>query len=104
MSSPALNVVTGSFVGTGADLTIKTLPSKVKSIWLTNAASADSMFYQSSMADDSAFKRVAAGTNSLVTSNGVTPYRAADGAGFSLGADTDMNVSGELVHYTAICE
>ena len=104
MSSPVNAVVTGSFLGTGADLTIKTLNSKVKCLWLTNAASGDSAFYQSSMADDSMFKRVAAGTHSLVTSNGVTPYQAESGAGFSLGADTDMNVSGELVHYTAICE
>ena len=104
MSSPANVVVTGSFLGTGADLTIKSLPSKVKAIWLHNAASADSMFWSSSMDDDSAFKRVAAGTQTLVTSNGVTPYRSSDGAGFSLGADADMNVSGELVHYTAICE
>lgn len=104
MSSPTNTVVTGSFLGTGADLSIKTLPSKVKAIWLNNAASGDSAFYQSSMADDSMFKRVAAGTGSLATTNGVTPYQSSDGAGFSLGADADMNVSGELVHYTAICE
>lgn len=105
MSSPAHAVVTGSFVGTGAQLSIKTLNSKVKCLWLTNANSADSAFYQSSMADGSMHKRLAAGTGSMVTGgNGVTPYAAADGAGFTLGADADMNVAGEVVHYTAICE
>lgn len=105
MSSPAHNVVCGSFVGTGAELSVKTLPSKVRALWLNNAASGDSGFYQSSMADGSVFKRLAAGAGSLVTGgNGVTPYSGEDGAGFTLGADADLNANGETVHYTAICE
>jgi len=104
MASPSNAVVCGSFIGTGSDMTIKTLQSKVKAIWLTNVTSGDSAFYQSSMADDSMMKRVAAGTNALVTTNGITPYSSSDGAGFAFGADADMNVAGEVVHYTAICE
>lgn len=104
MSSPAAEIVTGSFIGTGSALNIKTLNSKVKALWLHNQSSADSAFWQKSMADASMMKRVAAGTQTYVSSNGVTPYQAADGAGFTLGADSDMNVAGEIVHYMAICE
>lgn len=105
MSSPSQTVVTGSFVGTGAQLTIKTLNSKVKSLQLYNVTSGDSASYGSSMADGSMVKRLAAGTASFVTGgNGVTPYSGADGAGFTLGADADMNVAAEVVHYVAICE
>jgi hypothetical protein len=49
------------------------------------------------MADDSVFKEVTAGTKSLATTGGVTPLSD----GFSLGADTDLNVDTELVRYEA---
>lgn len=105
MSSPAHSVICGSFVGTGTALTIKTLNSKVKSLELLNITSGDSARYASSMPDGAMAKRLAAGTASFIAATtGVTPYSAADGAGFTLGADADMNVAGEVVHYIAICE
>lgn len=103
MASPGSNVVTGQFIGTGAQLTIKTLQARPKVLYL-NAGGASGM-WSKSMADGSVYKRTAAGVGSLVTGgNGVTPYQAADGDGFTLGADADLNVNGTVVDYVAICE
>jgi hypothetical protein len=49
------------------------------------------------MADGEALKTITAGTISKVTTNGVTPLSD----GFSLGADTDLNVADELIHWIA---
>lgn len=50
-------------------------------------------------------KRVTAGTMTAPTSLGVSPYAGSAGTtavGFTIGADTDINVSGETIHYLAI--
>lgn len=42
----------------------------------------------------------------IITSGGVTPYTGSDeqggGQGFTLGTDTDMNGSADVIHYLAI--
>lgn len=58
----------------------------------------DSGFWNDSMADASAHK-VASGSGSLVTSNGITPTEK----GFTLGTDSHLNPSStEVVYFEAI--
>lgn len=97
MASSTSRVMRGAVVGTGADLNVRTVGFRPRSVKLINQDSADEMYWHSYMADASAFKRVAAGTSSVITTLGITPLAA----GFRLGADTDLNVDGETVLWEA---
>lgn len=68
-------------------------PRKV-TVQSTNGAM---FFWQDTMPNASAFKTLANGTRTYVTSNGITPL---DG-GFTLGADAQVNASGQTVHVVA---
>lgn len=101
MASGVRRQVRGSFTGTGSQLDIKTLqfrPAHVKLLNVTGNCQAE---WSESMADASMQKIVDSGSAatdvSFVTSNGITPL--ADG--FRLGADGDLNVASEVVHYIA---
>ncbi len=91
----------GVYTGTGATLTVEVgfLPTKVK---LTSRAGDEATFQRNvgdtSMPDAAMHKRTAAGVGSYVTSLGITPTDT----GFTIGADTDLNVSAELVDWEAI--
>jgi hypothetical protein len=87
----------GAVTGTGADLDIKTVGFRPRSVHLINTDSADEMTWHHLMADGYGLKRVAAGTGSVVTTAGITPLAA----GFRLGADADLNVAGETVLWEA---
>ncbi len=88
----------GSFVGTGALVSIHKVGFRPASVKLINVTSGDEAEWVEGMADGSMYKRVAAGAGALVGANGITPL--ADG--FSLGTDADMNVAGEVVRFIAI--
>jgi uncharacterized protein with beta-barrel porin domain len=64
---------------------------------LINLVSADRGAWMEGMADDSMVKQLAAGTGSVITTNGVTPRSD----GFDIGADADVNASGELIRWVA---
>jgi len=65
-------------------------------VW--NETSGDEEEWNEKMADAEAFKRVAAGTGALITSNGITP-----GTGtFIIGLDTDINVVNEQMSWIAL--
>ena len=97
MASGGIKQATGSFKGTGAAIDIKTVGFRPKTVDLFNVGGTTIGHWTDMMADGSMLKQITAGTMSLVTSNGVAPL--ADG--FRVGADTDMNVSGEQVHWVA---
>lgn len=97
MSSGGSRTFVGGFRGTGAIINIDTLSFKPRRVELINIDSEDSLRWQQGMVDDSGYKSIAAGTNSFVTSDGVTPRPQ----GFAIGAETDINVSGEEVLFTA---
>lgn len=101
MSSGVARTARGSLTGTGANIDVKNLGFRPKYVKLLNVSGACQAEWSSSMADASMAKIVDSGVNttdlSFVTSLGVTPL--ADG--FRLGADTDLNVSGETVHWVA---
>lgn len=88
--------VSGVVVGTGADLNIDKVGFRPTAVKVINSDGDCFAEWIDTMPDDSAMKTIAAGTTAQITSNGITPRAA----GFALGADTDLNVDGETVHYT----
>ena len=97
MSSGVSRVAVGSLFGTGVDLTVKTVNFRPKVVKITNLDGLATALWIKGMADDSAVKEITDGTKSAITSDGITPL--SDGFGF--GADTDLNVDGELVYWEA---
>jgi hypothetical protein len=93
MASGNASIKHGSVVSTNAALAVICgfKPKSVK-LFLADGASA---FWNEDMADASAFKRLTAGTGSLVTSNGITPTEK----GFSIGADANINPATATVIY-----
>lgn len=101
MSSPSLNVVTGSVIATGSAMDVRTVGFRPKTVDLrTGATGGIEGHWQAGMADASAYKRTAAGVGSKVTANGITPL--ADG--FRIGADSDLNSAGKQIDYVVGCE
>ncbi len=99
MSSGGIRKVTGSLLGTGASRNVKTVGFSPKRVEVHNVASGgkNKLYWQDTMADAAGIKTLANGTVSELSTLGITPL--ADG--FTLGADTDVNVSGEKVHWAA---
>jgi len=88
----------GSFTGTGAILNIRTIDFRPRRVVLTNVSADNAKGeWLEGMAADSAIKTITDGTISIITSGGITILSN----GFTLGADTDLNVSGELVRFVA---
>lgn len=71
---------------------------KPRYVRVINNTSGDEASWIEGMAAASAQKRVAAGTGSLVTSNGIT----VSDYGFTFGLDTDLNVTSEQVTIVAM--
>ena len=97
MASGNSRVMTGSVIGTGAALDVRTVGYRPSVVQLINADSDDKLTWTDKMADASGHKQVKAGGSSFITSNGVTPLSD----GFRLGADADLNAVGETVHWVA---
>lgn len=95
MSSGAAKRFAGSVTGTGASLTIRGAPFKPRSVRLVNQGGLVTGEWFDPMPEGSVAKRVTAGTMTVPTTNGVTPTSD----GFTLGADADLNVDGELIYY-----
>ena len=94
---------TGTVEGTGATINIS-CGFKPSVVVLKNADGAARLEWDDSMPDASGMKTVAAGTYSYITTLGITPYEGAVGSaswGFTIGADTDVNVSAETIHWEA---
>lgn len=107
------NMVRGSVAGTGAAINVVCgfVPGYVK---VFNPNDAGSLFptmerFQG-MAAASGFKTLGVVDNATtgnkssnyVTTNGLSDYSGTSGAGFTIGADTDINVNGETIYYIAI--
>jgi hypothetical protein len=96
MSSGVRLAHRGAFVGTGAAIDIKTVCWRPKVVHLYNVTGICKATWTESMADAAMLKDTG-GAIAFATSNGITPL--ADG--FRLGADSDLNVAGEVVHFIA---
>lgn len=101
MASGVNRVMIGAALGTGAALNIRTVGFRPRLVRVVNVASGGLCRAEwfEGMADASAVKTVNHDTTqtSVITSNGITPLSD----GFTLGADTDLNVSGEQFHWEA---
>ena len=94
------NIAVGRYIDTGtvAAFTI-TLGFKPRWIRLINQnASSSSFEWYEGMADASAIKRAVAGDLTVVTANGIT----VSANGFTVGLDTDVNVTSEQLNWIAI--
>lgn len=93
-------VATGRYLDTGTVAAYTfTLGFKPRYVKVVNLASSSASFeWFEGMADASAWKTTTSGAGSLVTSNGIT----VSDTGFTLGLDTDVNVSNEQISWLAI--
>lgn len=104
----ASQFATGTQDGTGAAIIIELgwVPDYVK-VQNWEAADFASLEWFKGMADAAAIKQ-ATSTSSLLTTLGITPYQGSGTAGaqkkkgFTIGADTDVNVSGESITWVAM--
>lgn len=83
--------------GTAAAIVIE-CGFKPREVRVINTESRDMMEWFEGMDDASAIKTVAAGTRTKITSNGIT----VSDSGFTIGLDTDVNVSDEQLSWVAI--
>lgn len=93
------NIAVGRYLtsSTAAAITI-TCGFQPRIVVVRNVTSGDTYEWYEGMAADSAFKSVTAGTNSILTSLGVT----VSASGFIIGLDTDVNVINEQISWYAI--
>lgn len=96
MSSGVQISKNGAVTGTGADLDVRTVGFRPRRVELVNLTGLVTAVWLDSMADATGIKRITAGTMSAMTT-GVTPLSD----GFRIGADADLNVDGEVIHWVA---
>lgn len=95
MSSHANMIKTGSIVGTGAAKKV-VLGFKPVAVQVVNATGLVSAHKTNTMDGSNGEKRITDGTMTF-PANLIT----LDSDGFTVGTDTDLNVAGEVLHYTA---
>ncbi len=97
-------IAQGTVEGTGSSIDIE-LEFTPSAIYLMNIDDNCTLWWNRSMADASGMKAVTNGTISFVTSAGITPVLSTvletDLPGFQIGADTDVNVSAQTIHWCA---
>ena len=89
----------GSYLdtGTAAAFTI-TVGFQPRYVRVENETSRDGYEWFEGMADAEAIKHVAAGTRTLITTLGIT----VSATGFTVGLDTDVNVTSEQISWMAL--
>jgi hypothetical protein len=97
MGSGVNRMMTGSIVASGSAMNIDVVGFRPSRVLVQNVSAPARGEWQDTMADAAALKTVTAGTVSFITSDGITPRAA----GFTLGADADLNTATEVVHWTA---
>lgn len=92
---------TGTVAGTGSAMNITNVGFRPRYVKVWNVASGGlcTLEWTKEMADASGFKEVNHDSTqrSFLTSNGITPLAN----GFTIGADSDINASGETIHFVA---
>lgn len=98
-------IKTGTVTGTGAAINVPLgfNPTFVQVLNLTSAT-LEQLEWFSGMAEASAIKTVAGGTRTKITTLGISTYAGSttESSGFTIGADTDVNVAAEVIAYIAI--
>lgn len=109
----AFEIMTGTVEGKGSNVTVSLgfVPDYVKLINIDDTANHPIMERTSDMADGSAIKWLSISgsgtgvlTHDIIATLGVYDYAGSTtaAAGFTIGADTDMNVDAETIAYIAI--
>jgi hypothetical protein len=102
MSSGVQKVLTGAVTGTGSAIDVKMVGFRPTIVKLYNVGGNANAVWTRDMADASMQKIVDSGAGatdiSLVTSDGITPLAS----GFRIGADSDLNASGEKIIWEAV--
>lgn len=95
------NIKTGTVTGTGAALNIS-LGFSPDAVVIINDTTFDRLEWFSNMPAASGFKRVAAGTGTKITVNGISQFAGSgtQQTGFTIGADS-VNGSGNTLRYWA---
>ena len=96
----------GTVEGTGAAITVSCgfQPDYVEIINIDSASGFEKGEWITGMADPSAYKTVAAGTRTKLTTTGIGLFAGSASAapGFTIGTDADLNVDGETIAYRAV--
>jgi hypothetical protein len=93
-----VRLATGSYIESGTAVAIGiTCGFRPRYIRVVNQTSKDMMEWFEGMTSAHGIKTVAAGTRTAVTSNGITP----ETDGFTIGLDTDVNVTAEQLRWVA---
>lgn len=88
----------GAIKGTGANLDVRTVGFRPRSVDLYNETGLVIAHWTETMTQGRGMKQITAGTMSVIGAGlGITPLSD----GFRIGADTDVNVAGELIHWVA---
>ena len=94
----------GTVEGTGASISID-LDFTPSAVYIMNIDDLCTMWWNASMADASGLVQVTAGTITYVVALGITPVRSTnfetDLPGFIIGADLDLNVTAQTIHWCA---
>lgn len=93
----------GSIVGTGAPINVS-CGFVARKVSLVNVSTPTRMEWWDGMAPGAGIKTATAGTMSVVSADGVSPFMGTpnvEGAGFVIGADTDLNQDGDLIYWEA---
>ena len=96
-------VATGTVEGTGATLNVQ-LGFKPKVVLLFNIDGLAKLEWTEDMGAGKGLKIVTAGTVSFISTLGIAQYAgvaAGNKEGFTIGADTDVNASGETICWAA---
>ena len=99
-------VAAGTVTGTGAAIYVVLgfTPRYVEVVNVASGGLVTAKWFQG-MAAASAVKQAAGGTTVVITSNGISEYVGSPGVnskGFTIGADIDINASGEAMYYIAL--
>lgn len=98
MSSGVQLSKNGAVTGTLADLDVRTVGFKPRRVRLINEGGLVTAEWNDTMTEGRGFKRVTAGDmTQIAAGEGITPLSD----GFRIGADADVNASGELIHWEA---
>lgn len=101
-STAGARVVHGRVTGTAADIVVAMdfTPAKVE---VYNVTGLVTLKWFKGMAAANGLKAITDGTISLITTLGITVQESlsAGSRGFTIGADTDVNVADEVIYYVA---
>jgi hypothetical protein len=97
MSSGVARLQVGAITPAGTAYDVRTVGFRPKKVELINVDGLVYAQWNNTMPDDSAALRITDGTISYITSDGITPLSD----GFTIGANANVNVDGEEIHWTA---